>query len=164
MKRTYTIELFEEYETVNFYSIRFEGDNYTEVEKFLSKFPKGSEFDKDIDTILVWLENISKRGALERYFRPEGKYGDGVGTVPISIGNRVRLYCLRLSDSMLILGNGGVKEVDAWQSSSSLSSYVKLLIDTSRFIQHRKQNKQIVFSNRDKELKGNLKFTRDEKE
>ena len=64
----YTIELFEEYDNINFYTIRFKGDVYTEAEKFLLKFPEGCEFDKDIDVILSWLEKISEKGALERYF------------------------------------------------------------------------------------------------
>lgn len=106
---------------------------------------------------------ISEKGALERYFKPEGKYGDGVCAIPIEIGNNVRLYCLRLSDNVLIIGNGDIKDADTWQNSSTLSQYVQLLIETSRFIHSRKQNGQMrIRSN--KILEGNLKFTIHEKE
>jgi hypothetical protein len=98
---------------------------------------------------------------LERYFRPEGHYGDGVGVIPIDVGNKVRLYCLRLSDKILVFGNGGVKDAATWEESEQLAPYVKLLIDTSRFIASRISDGSIVLV--DKEIVGNLNFTRYEK-
>jgi len=162
MRREYTIELLEEYENVNFYSIRLAGEELTEVEAFFEKFPIGSEYDEEIDVIISWMDKIAERGALERYFRPEGRYGDGVGVIPIDIGNKVRLYCLRLSDKILVFGNGGVKDASRWEESENLAPYVKLLIDTSRFISSRIKDGTIVLV--DKEIVGNLNFTRYEKE
>ena len=106
------------------------------------------------------MDKIAEKGALERYFRPEGRYGDGVGVIPIDIGNKVRLYCLRLSDKILVFGNGGVKDAATWQESESLAPYVKLLIDTSRFISSRIKDGSLVLV--DKEIIGNLNFSRDE--
>lgn len=162
MRREYTIELLEEYENVNFYSIRLAGEELTEVEAFFEKFPIGSEYDEEIDVIISWMDKIAERGALERYFWPEGRYGDGVGVIPIDIGNKVRLYCLRLSDKILVFGNGGVKDASRWEESENLAPYVKLLIDTSRFISSRIKDGTIVLV--DKEIVGNLNFTRYEKE
>ena len=162
MIREYTIELLEEYDNVNFYSIRLAGEELTEVEAFFEKFPIGSEYDEEIDVIISWMDKIAERGALERYFRAEGRYGDGVGVIPIDIGNKVRLYCLRLSDKILVFGNGGVKDVARWEESKELAPYVKLLIDTSRFISSRIKDGTIVLV--DKEIVGNLNFTRYEEE
>ena len=106
------------------------------------------------------MDKIAETGALERYFRPEGRYGDGVGVIPIDVGNKVRLYCLRLSDKILVFGNGGVKDAATWQESESLAPYVKLLIDTSRFISSRIKDGSLVLV--DKEIIGNLNFSRDE--
>lgn len=50
MKSKINIELFEEHEKVNFYTLRFV-DDITEVDKFLDKFPEGSEYDEDIDQV-----------------------------------------------------------------------------------------------------------------
>ena len=116
---------------------------------------------------LIWqlcmqMPYIRENGALERYFRPEGRYGDGVGVVPIDVGNKLRLYCLRISDKILIFGNGGLKDSDSWQNSKSLAPYVEMLIDTSRFIASRIKDGKIILV--DKELVGNLNFARDEKE
>ena len=161
MEQKYTIELLEEYQNVNFYSIHLEGEELTEMEAFFEKFPIGSEYDEEIDVIISWIDKIAERGALERYFRPEGKYGDGVGVIPIDVGNKIRLYCLRLSDKILVFGNGGIKDAARWEDSKTLAPYVKLLIDTSRFIASRIKDGTIVLM--DKEIIGNLTFTRDEK-
>ena len=99
---------------------------------------------------------------MERYFRPEGRYGDGVGVIPIDVGNKIRLYCLRLSDKILVFGNGGVKDAKRWEDSETLAPYVKMLMDTSRFIQSRINDGTIVLV--DKEIIGNFNFRRYEKE
>lgn len=161
MNRKYTIELIEEYDAVNFYSIHLDDEELSELERFFDKFPEGSEYDEEINVIISWLDKIGEKGALERYFRPEGRYGDGVGVIPIDVGNKLRLYCLRLSDKILVFGNGGIKDAKSWQQSESLAPYVEMLIDTSRFISSRILNGQIVMV--DKELFGNLNFTRNEK-
>lgn len=161
MEQKYNIELIEEYEDINFYSIHLEGEELSEFENFFEKFPEGCSYDEEIDVVISWLDKISERGALERYFRPEGHSGDGVGVIPIDIGNKIRLYCIRLSNNILIFGNGGVKDAKSWQQSTPLAPYVKLLIDTSRFIQSRIKDGTIVLV--DKEIIGNLNFTRNEK-
>ena len=147
---------------MNFYSICFEDEELTELERFFEKFPIGCEYDDEIDVIVAWLDKIAESGAFERYFRPEDRYGDGVGVIPINVGNKVRLYCLRLSDKILVFGNGGGKDVPTWEESKELAPYVKLLIDTSRFISSRIKNGTIVLV--DKEIIGDLNFSRDETE
>ena len=102
MKQEYHIELIEEHELVNFYSIHLEEEELSELERFFEKFPEGCAYDNEIDIIISWLDKIGENGALERYFRPEGKYGDGVGVIPINVGNKLRLYCLRLSENILV--------------------------------------------------------------
>lgn len=162
MQRKYNIELVEEHNAVNFYSIHLDEEELSELERFFEKFPEGCEYDEEIDIIIAWLDKIGEKGALERYFRPEGKYGDGVGVIPIDVGNKLRLYCLRISDKILIFGNGGLKDADSWQNSKTLAPYVEMLIDTSRFIATRIKDGKIILM--DKELIGNLNFTRYEKE
>ena len=162
VQQHYRIELVDEYDKVNFYSILMDGKELTELESFFEKFPIGCEYDEDIDVIIAWMYKIAETGALERYFRPEGRYGDGVGVIPIDVGNKVRLYCLRLSDKILVFGNGGVKDTAKWQESEELAPYVKLLIDTSRFISSRLSDGSLVLVH--KEIIGTLNFTRNEEE
>lgn len=160
MTRKYFIELIEEHNAVNFYSVHLGDVELSELERFFEKFPVGCEYDEDIDTIIAWLDRIGESGALERYFRYEGKFGDGVGAIPIETSH-LRLYCIRLSDKVLIFGNGGVKDCATWQESETLSDYVEMLVDTSRFISSRLTNGTLYIV--DKEIIGNLNFTRNEK-
>lgn len=161
MEQRYTIELIEEHEQVNFYSIKLEEEELAELDRFFEKFPEGCEYDDEIDVILAWMDHIAEHGALERYFRPEGRFGDGVGVIPIDLGNKVRLYCLRLSDNILVFGNGGIKDASSWEKSPTLAPYVELLIETSKFIASRIKSGAIVLV--DKEILGNLNFVRNEK-
>lgn len=160
MAQKYSIELIEEHNAVNFYSIHLDEEELSELERFFEKYPEGCLYDEDVDTIIAWLDRIGENGALERYFRYEGRFGDGVSAIPIETSN-LRLYCIRLSDKILIFGNGGVKDSPTWQESGNLAGYVETLVDTSRFIASRLDNGTICIV--DKEIIGNLNFTRDEK-
>ena len=85
--------------------------------------------NKDFQTILVALAKIIERGALERFFRMEGKMNDDVYALSLD-SHKLRLYCLRISDQILILGNGGVKDTRTYQDDETLSGYV---MDLQRF-------------------------------
>lgn len=154
----FSVELIEQGWAVNLYSVRFSGEEYTEFEKFMLKFPEGSEYEEDMNIILAWLNRIMRNGALERYFRPEGRYGSGVKAIPIET-NKLRLYCLRLSDDTLILGNGDLKDADTWQNSPTLKPYVEILNDAERFIRSRFKQKSIHYDE-DNILVGDLTFKR----
>ena len=69
------------------------------------------------------MQKILENGVLERYFRREGKFSDRVCALPIDSG-KLRLYCLRLSDKILILGNGGIKSSRTYNEDSELNGYV----------------------------------------
>ena len=51
---------------------------------------------------------------------------DSVVALPV-LSSRLRLYCLRLSDGILILGNGGIKNSRTYQDDDSLRGYVLTL-------------------------------------
>ena len=48
---------------------------------------------------------------------------DRVAALPIQT-SKLRLYCLRLSDSVLIVGNGGVKGTATYDEDKELNGYV----------------------------------------
>lgn len=62
-------------------------------------------------------------GAFERFSRPEGKIEDHVAALSID-SRKLRLYCLRISDQILIVGNGEVKDSRTYQENEELSGYV----------------------------------------
>ncbi|MBQ1886392.1 MAG: hypothetical protein II157_04230, partial [Bacteroidales bacterium] len=98
----------------------------SEFEKFFDKFKDDVEFNPDLMRIVGFLNKIAEIGALERFFRPEGKMTDSVVALPV-VQSKLRLYCLRLSDRILVLGNGGVKNTKSYQESMELSGFVMTL-------------------------------------
>lgn len=118
-----SLKTIESNDIVSLYSICFEGSNESEYEKFLNNFRKDSMLNKEFQTIILALSRIIERGALERFFRMEGKMSDDLCALSID-SRKLRLYCLRISDQILILGNGGVKETRTYQEDEVLSGYV----------------------------------------
>lgn len=129
MKKRTTLELVEQSEKVSLYSISFAMDRTTEFERFLSKFEEEASLNTDYQKILYALSIILNKGALERYFRPEGIMNDNLCALPIESG-RLRLYCLRISDEILILGNGDVKRSETYEEDARLYGYA---LDLQKF-------------------------------
>ncbi len=122
-KRTLKLETVRATDTASLYTIIFENDNLSEFAKFLTRFKDNGKLQRDYQLILYALQKILENGVLERYFRPEGKYSDRVCALPIDSG-KLRLYCLRLSDKILILGNGGIKASRTYNENAELNGYV----------------------------------------
>lgn len=108
------------------YSIQFLQDEEYEFQKFVAKFKNDAVFGEDYEQIALFINQIIKRGALERYFRPEGKMKDSVVALP-TLKSKLRLYCLRMSDKILVIGNGGVKSSRTYDEDSTLAGYVMTL-------------------------------------
>lgn len=118
--------LIQEGANCTIYSIQFLRDSETEFEKFVSKFINDADYSKDYSRIAAVISHIARSGALERYFRPEGKITDSVMAIPVHV-SKLRLYCLRLSDNILILGNGDVKSSRKYEDNPKLKAYVMTL-------------------------------------
>ncbi len=153
MNRIISIELFEEHDKVNFYTLR--GSEETEIDKFFNRFPEGSEHDEDINIIIKWIDILGKKGALPRYFRPESKMHDDIWAIPIETSN-LRLYVIRISDEIVILGNGGIKSTPTYNEDPHLNAIVELLQKVNQYINSRLKNSQIHCYQ--KTLYGNLDF------
>lgn len=124
-----TVELVKESERASLYSISFEMDGTTEFERFVEEFEKNATYNRDYQRIIASLQAILRIGALERFFRPEGNRNDSVHALPLESG-KLRLYCLRISDQIVILGNGGVKNTRTYEEDPKLYGYV---LDLQRF-------------------------------
>ena len=123
-------------EKSDIYSIRINDDKDTELRKFIVLF-KDSEniyVKDDFDRILAAIEKIAQNGALESYFRYEGGIHDRVCAIPLLIRPRdkkkhgtLRLYCIRISDTLLIVGGGGLKVTDTYEENAQLLEHVSRL-------------------------------------
>lgn len=94
--------LVKEAKNCTLYTIQFLSEDDSEFEQFYNKFKDDVEFDSDLMRIVGFLGKIADFGALDRYFRPEGRMNDHVVALPI-VQSKLRLYCLRLSDRILRL-------------------------------------------------------------
>lgn len=108
------------------YTILFSEESETEYERFYSKFIEDAQLNTDLLRIVQLVDKIAEEGALERFFRPEGKMRDSVVALPV-LRSKLRLYCLRLSDRILVIGNGGVKNSRTYEEDDSLRGYVLTL-------------------------------------
>ena len=125
------------------YTIQFLSENDSEFEKFYNRFKDDVEFNPDLMRIVGFIGKIADFGALERFFRPEGKMKDNVVALPV-VRSKLRLYCLRLSDKILILGNGGVKTTRTYEGNNELSGYVLTLQNFDKLIKEGVENGTIT--------------------
>lgn len=115
--------LLNDTENCTLYSIQFSSESESEYERFYNKFITDAKLNTDLLRIVQVVDRIAHQGALERFFRYEGKISDSVVALPV-LKSKLRLYCLRLSDRILILGNGGIKNSRTYEEDDSLRGYV----------------------------------------
>ena len=118
-----TLLSLEQTDTAGLFTIIFKNENPSEFVKFVNKFKDDAIRKNELRIILNQIVVMLQKGIEERRFRPEGKKSDGVLALPV-YQSGLRLYCLRLSDSVLIVGNGGVKNTKTYQEDEDLNGYV----------------------------------------
>ena len=129
-----TIQSIIQTEEAGLFTIIVEGESFTEFQKFITKGNANAKLLPDLQKILTAIQRMmNTAGFLERYFRPEGKMNDRVVALPIQ-QSKLRLYCLRLSDSVLIVGNGGHKTTKTYEESEELSGYVITLQNLDKLL------------------------------
>jgi len=127
------------------YTIQFVTEDKGEYVRFYNRFKDDAVYNADLVRIAKFIETIADRGAMERYFRPEGNMSDRVCALPV-VKSKLRLYCLRLSDSILILGNGGVKDTRTYNENDELRGYVVTLQNFDRLIKEGVKEGTITFT------------------
>lgn len=113
---TFVLEKLEEFDTdkVTYYSVRFLDKEITEFEEFVLKHAQQPSIQDEWADLMLWMEErLGRRsGALKHLFRHEGK-ADGLPPsaqyLDIDYEQNIRLYCLRISDHVVVLFNGGIK-------------------------------------------------------
>jgi hypothetical protein len=74
MEKNLLLELLEDGDKVSLYSPRFEGEEFTEFEKFLLKYK--DSYPDDIAQLVYRLDIVKRDGADDRHFRYEGTKED----------------------------------------------------------------------------------------
>jgi len=126
------------------YTIKYKEDEHTELEKFIIDLPDDY---KDIGAMMLeGLDNMADRhGFEEQFFKlGEGNLADNV----VAFGKReIRLYCLRFSTIILIIGNGGYKPKDkrTYEEVPELYQKVKNLQSDLKIIDKAIKEKDLTF-------------------
>jgi len=117
------------------FTVRIDGEESTKLQEFIVTFKNNEDpyLQNDFEQIIKSLAEIVQHGAKESFFRPEGKMNDRVCAIPLLTSYRqkqngtLRLYCIRISDKLLIAGGGGIKTTRTYNEDKVLSSHVKTL-------------------------------------
>ncbi len=158
MKHNLLIELLEDGSKVSLYSPRFEGEEYTEFEKFLIRY--NDEYPKEVAQIVYRLDIIKRDGAEDRHFRYEGTKRDRVMALPSHLEtSSLRLYLLNVQSKILILGNGGIKNSATYQEDEHLNKCVNTLQKID--IQIKRMERQNILTVSGTILLGQLSFVID---
>lgn len=161
MKRNVLLELLEDGNKVSLYSPRFEGEAFTEFEKFLLVYKDA--YPNDVKQLVYRLDIIKREGAEDRYFRYEGSIRDRVMALPSHLETTsLRLYLLNIQSRILILGNGGLKNTATYEEDLFLSQCVETLQKID--IQLKRLEKQKILTIKGSNLLGELSFSIDENE
>ncbi len=144
------------------YSLLIDDENITLYERFIQENWK--EYLSELQDIRLRLLNIGhKYGARIQFFKEhEGKGGDMLCALFDLPEKKLRLYCIRLGNAVVIIGGGGEKNVQPLQEDDKLKAENYLLRYISAEIYQRILDKDIKWSANGMELLGDLNFEYDE--
>jgi len=133
----------EEFEYVKFYSTKIDDDVINEFEKFNERCLK-SENEKLKDEffdIVAIIEEIGDNYAKIQYFREENTafalpppYKAIIKSVSIEADTKLRLYCVLVSEEIVILCNGGWKTENRAQDCPNVSTHFRFAEKLARYI------------------------------
>lgn len=118
MNRYIEIELYHQYDKVSVYTFRYLGDSDWEFDKFLDQYDT-EDFKEDLDIILTWLRIIGKDGAHDRHFRRER---GALKALPVET-SKLRLYIIKISENIILIGNGGHKTTQTFNEDPVLNAH-----------------------------------------
>lgn len=139
------------------YSVQLD-DGTDLFDQFLNE--NSAEYEKDVKNILQRIRSISRKAGAQKHFfkTKEGKPGDGVCALYDTPDKHLRLYCIRMGNTVIILGGGGPKpkKIRALQEDSKLKHENYLLRDVSKELTDKMRNGEIRFSDDELELLGDI--------
>lgn len=141
------------------YTIQLQGEVETEFDKFLINKEVAKEQDS-LSRLVSKLEAMSDDYGFESelFKEEEGSRWDYV--VALREG-QLRLYCLRIENVLLIVGNGGVKTVRTYQQDPHLSASVEDLQEVHKVLMSRIYSGKLHVDRHTGSLRGLLNFFND---
>lgn len=122
------------FDIVKYYTIKIYGSDIDEFRDFLFRLEDDQDHEEDLNNLILWLEYIgNNEGAKEKFFRNESSNSEARALPPpksimktheLEVED-IRLYCLRLNESVVFLFNGGIKTEKYAQDCPNVSKYFK---------------------------------------
>lgn len=142
---TFALEIFDDQGQVcSFYTVRWEDATLSETDKFFIRYENDSTFQQPLQELAMFISRKigDEMGALEEFFRfenaaqaipPSGAYK--VGNLYINYGNfPLRLYCLQISETLVVLFNGGEKTANTAQEGKTSMAFQEANIFAKRIL------------------------------
>ena len=146
-----------------FYSVLIDDNSETLFEKFYEE--NKNIFREELKSIVKTLDIIAlDNGARRSYFKEnEGKLGDLVCALYDTPKSNLRLYCIRLGNTVIILGSGGQKSknIRALQEDDKLTKENYLMRTISDLLYKKIKEGEIYWQD-EMTLAGNLIIDTDE--
>jgi len=131
---TFAVEIFDDTGThCTFYTVRWDDSELSETDKFFEKYEDHKEFGKSLMEMASFLNQViaNDYGALDDFFRfensaqalpPAGKYQ--IGELHVNFYNfPLRLYCLKITENILVLFNGSEKTAQTAQGGKTSMTF-----------------------------------------
>ena len=116
-----TIITAQSFNKVTYYTVKFENEEFSEFEKFIIKHQNVKEIHNEYNDLMSLIKRLGNEiGALERYFSRNERKAEALPPdwkklhnherkLHVKYHHNLRLYCMRISDEVVFLFNGGVK-------------------------------------------------------
>jgi hypothetical protein len=145
------------------YSVYIEGESQTLFDHFLLE--NEGLYKNEVLSILDKIDKIALKYGAERYFfkENEGKFGDLVCALYDSPDSNLRLYCIRLGKTVIVLGGGGIKpkSIRTLQESPKLTTENEIIRQISKALYQKMKDGEIFWAN-EMTLAGNFNIDTNE--
>ncbi|NTW51486.1 MAG: hypothetical protein HGB22_02685 [Chlorobiaceae bacterium] len=143
------------------YTIQLEEESQTEFDKFLMADDVNNQ-EASLNRIKSKLIEMSTEyGFAAHYFKEsEGRKRDYVSALS---DGKLRLYCLRIDNTLLVVGNGGVKTTRTYQEAPHLNASVEDLQRVHDLLMKRIYSGRIHVDHNTGVLRGSMNFFKDQK-
>ncbi len=142
---TFALEIFDDQGQIcTFYTVRWVEAELSETDKFFLKYENDSTLQRPLQELAKFISKkiADEMGAVEDFFRfensahalpPSGTYK--VEDLYINFGHfPLRLYCLRISETLVVLFNGGEKTSDTAQGGKTSMAFQEANIFAKRIM------------------------------
>lgn len=146
-------------DAASIYSIYYSDKEEVLFERFIRE--NMAHNPEETMNIVRRLRSIGKSGGVQDIYlkQDEGlEWDDGVCALFDVPEKNLRLYCIQVSEKILVVGNGGCKSKDIrkWQEDRQLSSAVHEMMHFSRIVHVKLEHGSLYLSEDGLKLEGNM--------